>query len=207
MNFLEEVWTQREEETYKTIFGNVSSDIYPLTSDIFKQYNYEKVDPRWLTHGVFKSEPTENRKTWAYVTSGMSNPWESDVCEAYSGLGVEFVMETHEECSWAVEVLQTLMAYNILLSLGEFENFTPFDYGDRVPLSLSTHIQAMMLTYPVNFPDNFLLKSGSVDLLQVVGITKAEKEMAKKSSSAELTSKLVNITGGLITDKNRSCII
>ena len=63
MNFLEEVWTQREEETYKTIFGNVSSDIYPLTSETFKQYNCEKVDPKWLTHGVFKSEPTKNRKT------------------------------------------------------------------------------------------------------------------------------------------------
>ena len=85
--------------------------------------NAKGVDPRWLTHGVFKSQPSETRKTWAYVTSGMSNPWESEVPEEYSGLGVEFVMETDEEADWAIEVLQTLMAYNLLLATGQMGDF------------------------------------------------------------------------------------
>lgn len=147
MSFLEDAWAEREEEKYKEIFGNISSGIYPLSYNTFKQYDCKNVDPRWLTYGVFKSEPTKHRKSWAYVTSGMSNPWESDVCEEYSGLGMEFIIETNEECNWAIEVLQTLMAYNILLSVGKFPNFSIFDYGARVPLALSKNITNMLFTY------------------------------------------------------------
>jgi len=209
MSFLEEVWEEREEVHYRTIFGATSSAIYTLSSDNFKQYNCKKIDPTWLTYGVIKSEPTTKRKTWAYVTSGMSNPWESDVCEAYSSLGMEFVLETEEESTWAIEVLHTLMAYNILLSVGYFENLSIFDYGDRVPLSLSSQIKVMLFTYPLNFPHNFLLPSGKVDLIQVVGITRDEADMVKvkKISSKELRLKLIDSIGGLITDKERSSIV
>ena len=207
MSFLEDAWTQREEETYKTIFGETTSKIYPLSYNTFKQYNCKNIDPRWLTYGVLKSKPTKDRNTWAYVTSGMSNPLESDVCEKYSGLGMEFVIETNEECNWAIEVLQTLMAYNILLSVGKFPNFSIFDYGSRVPLALSKNIIAMLFTYPVNFPNDFLLQSGKVDLMQVIGITSLESERAKQTSSQELALKLIDITGGLITDKERPSIV
>nr|WP_301539369.1 suppressor of fused domain protein [Methylomonas sp. ZR1] len=61
----------------------------------------DTVDPRWLTHSVFKCPPAENRKTWAYITSGMSNPWEAESPEEYSGLGVEFLMEANTEAIWA----------------------------------------------------------------------------------------------------------
>ena len=40
-----------------------------------------------------------------------------------------------------------------------------------------------------------------------MGITLAESEMAKQTSSQALALKLIDITGGLITDKERSCII
>jgi hypothetical protein len=206
MSFLEESWVEREEKSYKEIFGETGPGIFPLSNEIFERLNAKGIDPRWLTHGVFKCPPTNNRGTWAYVTSGMSNPWESEEPEEYSGLGVEFVMETENEENWAVEVLQTLMAYNLLLAAGQMGDFPPLDYGHRVPLALSQSIKAMMFAYPVNFADHFTIKSGRVDLLQAVGITPSELEVAKQTSSEEIKRKLVSNTGGLVTSKERESV-
>jgi hypothetical protein len=207
MSFLDESWEEREEKAYKQIFGDTGPGIYPLSTEIFDRMNANAVDPRWLTHGVFKCPPTENRNTWAYVTSGMSNPWETESPEEYSGLGVEFLMETNEEEMWAVDVLQTLMAYNLLLAAGKMGDFPPLDYGHRVPLALSADIKTMMFARPVNFPESFSIKSGRVDLLQVVGITPAELEVAKQTSSEELKEVIVSNIGGLITSKERASVV
>jgi hypothetical protein len=137
----------------------------------------------------------------------MSNPWESEIPENYSGLGVEFLMETNEEEMWAVDVLQTLMAYNLLLAVGKMGEYPPLDYGNRVPLALSESIKSMMFTQPVNFPVSFTIKSGMVDLLQVVGITPEELEYAKQTSSEELKEKILRNTGGLVTRKERSSAV
>jgi len=206
MSFLESSWEEREETIYKEIFGTLAPGIYPLSNEIFERMNATSVDPRWLTHGVFKSPPSLTRKTWAYVTSGMSNPWASEEPEEYSGLGVEFVMETNEEADWAIEVLQTLMAYNLLLVSGQMGDFPPLDYGHRVPLALSDSIKTMMFTYPINFPENFAIKSGAVDLIQVVGITPSELEAAKETSSDELKQMILDKTGGLVTNKERKSV-
>lgn len=207
MSFLEKCWEEREEKLFKQIFGDTGKGIYPLSIEIFNHMNAEAVDPRWLTHGVFKCPPTGNRKTWAYVTSGMSNPWESEVPEEYSGLGIEFIMETDEETDWAVDVLLTLMAHNLLLAAGQMGDFPPLDYGHRVPLVLSESITIMLLTKPISYPDNFCIKSGRVDLIQVVGITPNESAAAKATSSDELKTKTVNATGGLVTRKERDSVI
>lgn len=207
MSFLEESWAQREEVSYREIFGATGSGICLLSYEIFERINVKEVDPRWLTHGVFKYPPNEKRKTWAYVTSGMSNPWETESPEVYSGLGIEFLMETENEESWAIDVLQTLMAYNLLLVSGKMGDFPPLDYGHRVPLALSENIKAMLFAEPVNYPANFSIKSGKVDLLQVVGITSSELEAAKQSSSEEIKLKLLEVTGGLVTYRERASII
>ena len=207
MSFLEESWEEREEKAYKQIFGDTGPGIFPLSKEIFDRMNASSVDPRWLTHGVFKCPPTETRKIWAYVTSGMSNPWETEELEEYSGLGVEFLMETENDETWAIEILQTLMAYNLLLVTGHMGDFPPLDYGHRVPLALSESIKTMVFTHPINFPSNILIKSGKIDLLQVVGITPSELEAAKKSSSEEIIGKLVISTSGLLTYKERASVV
>ena len=199
MSFLEECWQEREEKLYKEIFGDIGDGIYPISRDTFDKLNTEAVDPRWLTHGVFKSPPSEKRKTWAYVTSGMSNPWESDVSEEYSGLGTEFVLETNQESNWPIEVLHTLMAYNLLLAAGKMGESSILDYGDRVPLGLSESITTMMFTHPINFPEIFTIKSGDVDLIQVIGITADELALAKETSSNEIRDKIINERGDLVT--------
>jgi len=207
MSFLEESWEEREEKSYKGIFGDTGPGIYPLSTDIFDRMNAKGIDPRWLTHGVFKCPPNKNRSTWAYVTSGMSNPWEAEEPEEYSGLGVEFLMETENEEAWAIEVLQTLMAYNLLLATGQMGDFPPLDYGHRVPLALSESINTMIFIKPISFPDSFSIKSGQVDLIQVVGITPAELEVAKETSSEELKEVIIKTTGGLLTRKERSSVV
>lgn len=207
MSFLEKSWEEREDKVYKEIFGDIGPGIFPLSHEIFERMNATRVDPRWLTHGVFKCPPTSHRSTWAYVTSGMSNPWEAEEPEEYSGLGVEFLMETATEESWAIEVLQTLTAYNLLLASGQMGNFPPLDYGNRVPLALSESIKTMMVTHPFNFPHNFSIKSGTVDLLQIVGITSSELEAAKQTSSEQLREKLIGTTGGLLCCKERKSVV
>ncbi len=207
MSFLEESWEEREEKVYREIFGDTGPGIFPLSSEVFARMNAKSIDPRWLTHGVFKCPPAESRSTWAYVTSGMSNPWEAEEKEDYSGLGVEFVLETVSEETWGVEVLQTLMAYNLLLAIGHMGDFPPLDYGDRVPLALSESIEAMMMTYPVSFPTSFSIKSGNVELLQVVGVTASELEVAKQTSTEDLKNRLVSSMGNLVTSRVRASVV
>ena len=206
MSFLEKCWEEREEQKYKEIFGEISNGIYPLSSEIFERMNAKGIDPRWLSHGVFSSPPNDKRKTWAYVTSGMSNPWESDDPEEFSGLGMEFVMETESEEVWAIETLQTLMAYNLMIAAGFMGEAPLLDYGHRVPLALSDSIKTMMFTEPLNFPEEFTLESGLVDLIQVVGITADELAKAKETSSYEMRGKLIDALGGLVTIKERNSI-
>ena len=78
MSFLEECWKEREEISYKDIFGDIGPNIYPLSAQVFNRMNADTIDSRWLTHGVFRCPPTASRKSWAYVTSGMLNPWLTD---------------------------------------------------------------------------------------------------------------------------------
>ncbi len=112
-------------------------------------------------------------------------------------------METDEEADWAIEVLQTLMAYNLLLATGQMGDFPTLDYGHRVPLALSPSIKTMMFTQPINFAENFSIKSGLVDLIQAVGITPSELEIAKETSSEEIKEKIISKIGSLVTRKER----
>lgn len=82
MDPLEEVWGQREETIYGQLFGDKGKGIYVLDSDIFlKRFKQESLDPRWLHYGIFQCPPNTNRKTWLYVSSGMSNPWGKEPSE------------------------------------------------------------------------------------------------------------------------------
>ncbi|UXM81534.1 suppressor of fused domain protein [Shewanella seohaensis] len=207
MSFLEASWEERETTSYKALLGDTGPGIFPLSHALFKRMNASDIAPRWLTHGVFKSPPNSNRNTWAYITSGMSNPWETDEPEEYSGLGVEFLMETEKDETWAVEVLQMLMAYNLLLAAGQMGDFPLLGDGDRVPLALSDAIRTMMFTEPVSFPHCFNIKSGRVDLLQVVGITPAELQVAKQTSSDEIRTQLISKLGTLVTSKERESVV
>ena len=207
MSLLEDAWEEREEVVYPEVFGDTGPGIYPLSNDVFEQLDAQSVDPRWLTHGVFQSPPNDTRNTWVYVTSGMSNPWESDEPQDYSGFGVEFVLETEQASTWAINVLHTLMAYNLMLASGQMGEPGLLDYGDHIPFALSDDIAAMVIAPTFQLPENIDIKSGRVDSLQIVGVTEAELTYAQETSSEALIEMLIEETGGLITAKQRKSVV
>ena len=75
----EEAWEFREGKLYPGHFGPKQQGIYVLDGELFTNvFRQDSFDPRWLTHGVFEFEPTEKRPSWVYVSSGLSNAWETD---------------------------------------------------------------------------------------------------------------------------------
>lgn len=218
MDPFEEVWGQREETIYGQLFGDTGNGIYALDSGVFlKRYKQESLDPRWLHYGVFQCPPNSRRKTWLYVSSGMSNPWEIDPSEysedEYSGLGTEFVMETPEESAWAIRILQNMVAYNILLSCHRLGDNPLLDYGHRIPLNASitsdfeSRLRNLIITKPSHYHASFVLKSGKVDFLHFMGITDAELAYAKSNGSDVLVEKLKEANVYPLTDPHRGSVI
>lgn len=208
MSLLEDSWEQREEKIYPELFGGTGEGIYPLDASLFKnQFDVDDVDPRWLHYGVFKCAPTIERNTWLYVTSGMSNAWESDNREEYSGFGTEFILETNGENDWAINTLRSLVAFNILVSVGHYGDKPLVDYGDRIPMSIQPNISSLMVVKPNQFPESFDLISGKVDILQITGITAQELDFAKKNNSEALANKLFETQGSFIIKPDRLGVI
>lgn len=216
---LEQVWAQREEVVYPTLFGQKSNGIFVLEAELFRNvFQQNEIDPRWLFYGVFEFEPTPQRNTWLYVTSGASTPWELEpeqyADSEFSGFGTELVIESPIQAVWPIVILQRLLAFNILLAHGRYgENSAPLDYGDRVPLrgSISldqpSKLEHVVIGKPAHFPASFHLASGQVDLLQVVGITETERDFAKSSSTDELIEKLSRVGCYPVTDPTRATVI
>lgn len=197
MPLFEESWKYREEIVYKNLFGDTGKGIYVLDGDIFlTQFGQDSYDPRWLFYGVLASPPNPRRDSWLYISSGMSNPWEDDDPQEYSGLGVEFVLETNEEAIWPIIILQRMIAFNLLLAHGRMGDAGPLDYTHRIPLQGSVSLERpselrnLVITSPTHYPSSFDLPSGRVDLFHFIGITDAERDYAKRTSSEELVRML-----------------
>jgi hypothetical protein len=198
---LEEVWRIREEDIYPSLFGPAAAGIYPLSQELFSQrFRQTDVDPRWLFCGVFQFPPTPARTSWLYVTSGHSNPWDQEP-DAYnptaeSGFGVEFVFLSSEQGDWAIQTLQNMLAFDLLLGAGRFPNAGPLALGNRVPLHAPINgdpacaIRNLVLTEPEGIADGFSLPSGRVLLAAFTGISDAERDFAKTNGSAALIGRL-----------------
>lgn len=201
MSSLEEVWEYREEQLYPRLFGAARQGIFPLPINLFTEtFGQSNVDPRWLHLGVFEFAPTDERKSWLYVTSGGSTPWESDPSEynadEYSWLGVEFVIEAEEQAEWPIRALQRLLAYHILVCHGRYGDVSALDYGHRVPAGgavdggSDSALRFFALAKPLHYPASDQLASGKFDFLHAVGITEGERDFAKSTSMAELVAAL-----------------
>ena len=201
MSSLEEVWEHREEQLYPRLFGGVRRGIFLLPLELFTEtFEQSNVDPRWLHLGVFEFTPTDERKSWLYVTSGGSTPWESEPSEynpaEYSWLGVEFVIESAEQAEWPIRALQRLLAYHVLVCHGRYGEVSALDYGHRVPAGGAvdggpdSELRFFALAKPSHYPAYGQLASGKFDFLHAVGITEGERDFAKTTSTAELVTAL-----------------
>jgi hypothetical protein len=78
--WFERVWEFREEQLYPQLFGSSNTEgIYVLSFERFKErFRTDRVDPRWLHHGVLRFGSLKESGTQKFVTSGLSNSWEGD---------------------------------------------------------------------------------------------------------------------------------
>ena len=215
---LENVWKLREEEVYPSLFGPVSRGIFPLTQELFaNRFGQHDVDPRWLFHGVLEFAPTEERASWLYVTSGYSNPWEQEP-EDYdpngeSGSGVEFTFAVSERGDWAIETLQAMLAFDILLSVGRFPNGNRLSLHDRIPLRAPLNgqpdcqLRNLVLVEREDGAQDFALPSGKVILVGFTGITDAELAFAKANGSGALVDQLRSAGFHPVTNPHRQSLI
>jgi hypothetical protein len=202
--WFEGIWATREERIYPAFFGDLGPGIYGIPESTFQSIGGGEPDPRYLTHGVFESPPHDQRADWIYVSSGMSNPW-GDTPETvdpanFSGLGFEFTMHTSERARWPIQVMHWVMAVQLLVANGEVKGAL-LERADRIPLGgalwkkdgLLTHIlvtEPPEPAMPGGYPREFLLPSGKVDLMLLIGITAREAEFAATQGDAALVNLL-----------------
>ena len=211
----EEAWEFREEKLYPAHFGPQQQGIYVLDGQLFTDvFQQESYDPRWLTHGVFEFAPTEDRSSWIYVSSGLSNAWEADVPEPNgpSGLGSEFVIQCPAQSRWGLLLLQKMVAFQILLAAGRFSGRGLLGIWDRIPLRAPIDGKQSQLTWVVLTPTTEYagpqqLPSGQFQFSQFVGITEKEAEYARASGSEELLRLLLKHKAAPITNPNRASVL
>jgi hypothetical protein len=204
----ERAWRQREEERYPALFGE-GEGIFPLAFEVFSDvFGQDQVDPRWLHVGTFRFSPTAERPTWLHVSSGLSNDWEQ---EGVSGLGCELVLETPWKSDRAIEVLNRLVAYDLLLAHGRYGEPRLLEVGTRLhsAAAFGEHGAAdgFLIVRPEGFPDVFSLETGPVQLLACVGVTEAELACAKAEGSAVLDDRLAKAGVGSVTDPTRASVV
>jgi hypothetical protein len=195
--WFERAWAIREEQVYRSLFGPDTGGIYTLDAEIFRSFKKGEIDPRWLFHGVLKYPPTLARKSWLFVTSGLSNAWEDEVpnAEGPSGLGCELVVEANGDFEWAHALLRRLLAFQILLGHGHYEGKEPLRIGDRIPLRNPIDGGESRLTWcivapPFGYPSNFQLPSGRVEFLHLVGVTEPEARFVREMGQEKLLLRL-----------------
>lgn len=184
--WLQEIWRVREEEIYPRIFGPLPDQVIPMDPhNLIEILGNRPVDPRWLQFAIIEIAPTPDRLDWIYLTTAMSNPWnvkdENELdANSMSGLGFELMLRTPTQAGWAVNMLQRLMAYQIGVAYDILKGRL-FNYGDWMPLNgpispdnPDTLVRAIVMTRPLDLQSQFQLRSGKVDLLQIVGITGKE---------------------------------
>lgn len=215
MDWFERIWEEREERIYPKLFGAAKDGIYTLPPNVFLEtFKQESFDPRWLHYGVFEVPPTPTRRSWLYVTSGLSNAWEDDEPDPSgpSGLGCEFVFETTESAKWAILRVQHVVAFQILLSCGRFPGRDLLGFYDRIPLRASitpepSALQWIMVAPPQGYSSSFDLESGHVELMALVGITDDEAQYGREKSGDKLLALLEERNAFPVTDPNRKSTV
>lgn len=214
--WFERIWALREETFYREFFGDIGQTIHTIPDELFKKIGVAKIDPRWLTHGVFESMPSAERPHWLYVTSALSNPWgqspDDADANAYSGLGFEFTLETPGQSPWAISTLQWIMAMQILVASGFMEGGL-LELDDLVPLggpiipNSDCPIQHLIIAEPARYPKRFELPSGHVDFMLCVGITDRERDFAKTQGTPQLVNLLKHHVVFPLTDTARKSVM
>lgn len=217
--WFQDIWADREERAYSELFGKVPDTLIPLRPEKLQSILGPdvKLETHWLNHAVVEIAPNQQHADWLYVTTGLSQPWKIDDPakldrNGYSGQGFEMVLRAPERAGWAVDVLHALTAYQLGV-YHEIKRGKLFEYYDWMPLNgpisskvPDTEVRGMFISRPQDYPARFELRSGQVDLLQIVGITGPELAYGLSLGMSRLEKLLYAQGAAPVTDPARSTI-
>jgi hypothetical protein len=215
-----EIWREREEKKYPTLFGTLPDTVIPLPEKALQDIlgSDKKILEEWKHYAVIEIPPNEHHTDWLYVTTALSQPWNIDNEDDLnpngpSGTGMELVLRAPERSGWAVDVLHRLTAYQIGVASKVLAKGKIFTYNDWMPLngpidpgSPFSRVRGMLITTPRDFNPEFRLKSGMVKLLQIVGITGDEVAYLLNMGAAPLEELLYEYGAAPVTNPLRESI-
>ena len=119
-----------------------------------------------------------------FVTSGLSQPGpeqpaQSNEKDAFSGLGIELVIQSPDDSKWPFGVLQGLVNYMLFQ-----ENARLVMPGDRIPCNgplvtgSDTDLCYLIAASSDKYETQGRLPAGDVDLVQLIGVTEGEANRA-----------------------------
>lgn len=151
-----------------------------------------------------------------FVTSGLSHPapdqpTQSDEKDAFSGLGIELVIQSPDDSKWPFGVLQGLVNYMLFQ-----ENARIVMPGDRIPCNgplvtdSDTDLCHLIAALSDKYETQGRLPAGGVDLVQLIGVTEGETNRAidwgrGTGGTLILGEVLKRLKVNELTDPNRSC--
>lgn len=204
-SWLERIWEEREERIYPAMFGAMRG-IFPIPASRFQRFEVTP-DPRWLTIGAFECAPTEDRVSWLYVTSGLSNPWDGENNPAEPcGYGCEFLIETTLRAEWPIRLLHHLASIQLLTMSARIPG-EPFGRGHRIALhgsidEGSSALHHVVLAEPP-FGSTLQQASGTAAWMLCVGISDEEKGFARENGNEELLARLRRAGAFPVTNPER----
>lgn len=184
-SFFAEIIESRE-SLYRHWFGAPFKNAIATVSLELLASALPSFDPNWAHAGVYVFPATSERHYWTYLSAGLSTPWQlgeaselpADPSQAPSGVGIELMFRTQTFDDLAISILNRLMIYELGVSAGLISG-KPLSFGTRVPLKpagceSSSQIEAVITCPPGDMGATFDLRSGRVELIQLVGITARE---------------------------------
>lgn len=213
-DLLARAWAHREETLYPRLLGDLGPGIHPLDAAVFADpFGQDSVDPRWLTIGVFECPPTPDRPGWAYVSSGLSNPWDETEADpgSVSGLGMEFLLQTRDRAPWALTLVQRFCAYQLLLAAGRLGGQEPLDLWDRLrtgaPIDhADSALQALVFAPAEHLGDIQTLPSGEFRFLQLIALTLEEHAFGQQHGFEALLAQMQAQHAAPVVDAGRDSI-
>lgn len=210
----EQIWDERETSILPMLLDGLEEGIFTLEQTEFLQgwqesphAQAEGIHPSWLSFGVLMSAPGATRKSWGYVTSGLTNPLTVEPGQEIdpttpSGFGYEMVVFTPNEEQWPIVRLLSMLAYNLVC-------LRPFSEGDRWPVGGpmdggDSALEAFVFATPQEITPVFQLESGAARLMAAVGVTTAEYDFAEKNGTDALMERLYAAGVGCVTDPKRA---
>jgi len=151
-----------------------------------------------------------------FVSSGLSHPAhdqpaQTDEEDAFSGYGIELVIQAPEGSRWPFGVLESLVNYLLFQ-----ENARIIMPGDRIPCGgplvtdTDTDLCYLIAAFSDRYDTQGRLPAGDVDLVHLIGVTEAEAQQAiawgrGSGGTLILREVLKQFEVDELTDPSRSC--